>query len=161
MGGGSVGGHGLVLAMHLLKEQQSFTKFHQLLTENFSHLCDCINCLQPFNKALSQVGSNMHIVGCNLGIWGELEHAARSFNGESSLEIAVVSILLLQLQLQAPSPPKPEAVLTVDLGTEFQVLYQRVVTAMNNIQYSHGTPAKTKELTKIMDEWYVIDAKLH
>ena len=49
---------------------------------------------------------------------------------------------------------KPEAVPSLDLGTEFQALYQRVVTAMNNVQVSHGTPAKAKELTKIMDEWY-------
>ena len=63
MGGGSVGGHGLVLAMHMLKEQQSFTKFRGLLTDNFSHLCDCINCLQPFNKALTQVGKKVFYLG--------------------------------------------------------------------------------------------------
>ena len=42
---------------------------------------------------------------------------------------------------------------TLEIGPEFQALYQRVCTAMNNIQYSHGTPAKAKELTRIMDEW--------
>ncbi len=56
MGGGDIGGHGLVLAMHMLKEQKSFRKFVLLLTENYGHLCDGVSCLQPFNKALTQVG---------------------------------------------------------------------------------------------------------
>ena len=55
MGGGGNGGHGLVLAMHMLKEQQSFDKFFGLLTHNYSHLCDGINCLKKFNKALTMV----------------------------------------------------------------------------------------------------------
>ena len=44
-----------MLAMHMLKEQQSFSKLISLLTDNYSHLCDCINCLQPFHKSLTQV----------------------------------------------------------------------------------------------------------
>jgi len=55
MGGGVVGGPGLVLAMHMLKEQQSFHRFVQLLTNHFSHLCEGINCLQQFHKSLNQV----------------------------------------------------------------------------------------------------------
>ena len=42
---------------------------------------------------------------------------------------------------------------TLKIGPEFQALYRRVCTAMNNIQYSRATPAKAKELTRIMDEW--------
>jgi len=50
---------------------------------------------------------------------------------------------------------KPEVAVSLDLGPEFQAFYQRVYTAMNNIQASHGNPAKAKELTRIMDEWWV------
>jgi len=41
----------------------------------------------------------------------------------------------------------------MELGPEFQNLYQRIASAMSNIQSTHGTAAKTKELTKILDEW--------
>jgi len=47
-----MGGHGLVLALHLLRELQSFHAFTFILTEHYRLLCDGINCLQPFNKAL-------------------------------------------------------------------------------------------------------------
>lgn len=47
-----MGGHGLVLALHLLRELQSFHAFTSILTEHYKLLCDGINCLQPFNKAL-------------------------------------------------------------------------------------------------------------
>lgn len=59
MGGGSIGGHGLVLSLHMLKELQSFWTFISLLTEQYSLLCDSINCLRPFHTTLSKV-SNMH-----------------------------------------------------------------------------------------------------
>ncbi len=55
MGGGDHGGHSLVLAMHMLKEQQSFHRFLLLLTDHFSHLCEGLNCLHHFNKSLTQV----------------------------------------------------------------------------------------------------------
>ena len=66
MGGGEVGGHGLVLAMHILREQQSFTKFVQLLTDHYRLLCDGIKCLVPFHSALT----------CNVS-----EHTVRGFGG--------------------------------------------------------------------------------
>jgi len=52
MGGGSVGGHGLVLALHLLRELQSFNTFTSMLTKQYSLLCDGINCLEPFHRTL-------------------------------------------------------------------------------------------------------------
>ena len=42
---------------------------------------------------------------------------------------------------------------SLDLGVDFQTLYQRVSAVMNAIQHTHGTPAKAKELVRIMDEW--------
>ena len=62
MGGGIAGGHGLVLVMHLLKEQQSFCKFVHLLTDQYSLLCDGINCLKPFHKALCNVSTTTYII---------------------------------------------------------------------------------------------------
>ena len=56
MGGGVQGGHGLVLAMHLLKELQSFRRFHLLFTDQYTMLLDGINCLKPIHAALSSVG---------------------------------------------------------------------------------------------------------
>ena len=41
-----------MLALHLLRELQSFHAFTSILTEHYKLLCDGINCLQPFNKAL-------------------------------------------------------------------------------------------------------------
>ena len=56
--------------------------------------------------------------------------------------------------MQAPSSrSKSEATFSFELGPEFQNLYNQVCAAMNTIQHSHGTPAKAKELTKIVDQW--------
>lgn len=50
-----MGGHGLTLVMHLLREKQSFQKFLDMLTTDYSMLCDGINCLEPFHTALANV----------------------------------------------------------------------------------------------------------
>ena len=55
MGGGSAKGHGLVLAMHLLKEQQSFNKLLHLFTDQYSMLLNGIRCLEPFHQVFSKV----------------------------------------------------------------------------------------------------------
>lgn len=55
MGGGSAKGHGLVLAMHLLREQQSFDKFLHLFTDQYDMLLNGINCLEPLHQTLSKV----------------------------------------------------------------------------------------------------------
>ena len=55
MGGGNIGGHGLVLSMHMLKELHSFRTFTSLLTEQYNLLCDSINCLRPFHATLIKV----------------------------------------------------------------------------------------------------------
>lgn len=55
MGGGSKGGHGLVLAMYLLKELQSFRRFHLMFTDQYTMLLDGINCLRPVHASLSTV----------------------------------------------------------------------------------------------------------
>ena len=60
MGGGTTKGHGLVLAMHLLKEQQSFNNFLHLLTDQYSMLLNGINCLEPFHQDLSKVSCTVY-----------------------------------------------------------------------------------------------------
>ena len=58
MGGGNIGGHGLTLAMHLLREKKSFHKFIACLTTDFNTLNDGINCLLPFHQALATVSTS-------------------------------------------------------------------------------------------------------
>ena len=55
MGGGSTKGHGLILAMHLLNEKQSFSKLLHLFTDQYSMLLNGINCLAPFHQVFSKV----------------------------------------------------------------------------------------------------------
>ena len=53
MGGGDIGGHSLVLVMHMLRELQSFQDFSRMLTDHYSLLCDGIHCLEPYHQKLS------------------------------------------------------------------------------------------------------------
>lgn len=50
MGGGDVGGHGLALSLHLLKELHSFKKFTELLGPN--SFCKDFNCLVRLSTAI-------------------------------------------------------------------------------------------------------------
>ena len=52
-GGGDIGGHSLVLVMHMLKEMESFQLFTRMLTDQFSLLCDGINCLESYHQKLT------------------------------------------------------------------------------------------------------------
>ena len=51
-GGGHVGGHGMVVALHLLKEMKSSRKFIELLTTKFEAMCKEIKCLSPLHDQL-------------------------------------------------------------------------------------------------------------
>ena len=51
-GGGSVGGHGMVVALHLLKKLKSSRKFIDLMTTKFEILCKEIKCLRPIHEKL-------------------------------------------------------------------------------------------------------------
>ena len=79
-----------------------------------------------------------------------------AFIGWGFVFVKVKNLQLYPILLQAPNVPVFRAELTpvmMELGPEFQNLYQRITSAMSNIQSTHGTTAKTKELTKILDEW--------
>ena len=52
MGGGEIGGHRAVLALHMLTELRSFNAFNELFTTQYSQLCVDINCLKPIHTAL-------------------------------------------------------------------------------------------------------------
>ena len=51
-GGGRVGGHGMVVALHLLKKLKSSRKFIELLTTKFEVMCKEILCLRPLHDQL-------------------------------------------------------------------------------------------------------------
>ena len=61
MGGGSMGGHRMVVALHLYKLLKSSRKFTELMTKNFDTTIKGVNCLIPFNDQL-KVGR----CGCGL-----------------------------------------------------------------------------------------------
>ena len=51
-GGAGVGGHGMVVALHLLKELKSSRKFIELMTTKFEMRCREIGCLRPIHERL-------------------------------------------------------------------------------------------------------------
>ena len=51
-GGGGVGGHGMVVALHLLKKLKSSQTFIELMTTKFETLCKEIVCLRPIHNQL-------------------------------------------------------------------------------------------------------------
>ena len=51
-GGGDAGGHGLVLALHMLRKLRSSRKFSELLSHKFEVVCKEIKCLQPLHERL-------------------------------------------------------------------------------------------------------------
>lgn len=53
MGGGDLGGHSLVLIMHMLRELRSFDLFMTTLTDQFNQLCEGIHCLQSYHLKLT------------------------------------------------------------------------------------------------------------
>jgi len=51
-GGGDSRGHGMVLALHMMKLLKSSRKFTELLTTKYDSICRGLNCLQPFHEQL-------------------------------------------------------------------------------------------------------------
>ena len=51
-GGGKVGGHGMVAAVHLLRKLKSSRKFSEMMTTKFEIHCKEINCLRPIHDRL-------------------------------------------------------------------------------------------------------------
>ena len=60
-GGGSVGGHGMVVALHLLKKLKSSRKFIELLTTKFEVMCKEIMCLKPLHDRLKVSTACVHV----------------------------------------------------------------------------------------------------
>lgn len=52
-GGGDTQGHGMVLALHLLKQLKSSHKFSELLTKKYESIYSFLHCLQPIHKQLT------------------------------------------------------------------------------------------------------------
>ena len=49
-GGGDTKGHGMVLALHMVKQLKSSQKFSELLTKHFDYTYNSLHCLQPFHE---------------------------------------------------------------------------------------------------------------
>ena len=52
-GGGDIQGHGMVLALHLVKHLKSYRRFSELLTKKFDAICDWLHCLHPFHEQIT------------------------------------------------------------------------------------------------------------
>ena len=52
-GGGHTQGHGMVLALHVLKQLKSSQKLSELLTKQYDSICCWLHCLQPFHQQLT------------------------------------------------------------------------------------------------------------
>ena len=58
-GGGDTKGHGMVLAMHMVKLLKSSRKFSEILTKKYDSICHGLNCLQTFHEQLT-----LSVCGC-------------------------------------------------------------------------------------------------
>ena len=65
-GGGSARGHGMVLALHIMKLLKSSRRFTDLLTKKFDAICSGINCLQPVHMQLKARERSSHPFCCHL-----------------------------------------------------------------------------------------------
>ena len=54
-GEGSTSGHGLILALHMLRKQKSFHMLKVLLTDMYDGICAGIKCLQPCHESALKV----------------------------------------------------------------------------------------------------------
>ena len=63
MGGGSdaVGGHALVLALHVQKQLNSSSKLVQMLKDDGSTLVKTINCVKPLQSLIQVIAYACHI----------------------------------------------------------------------------------------------------
>ena len=52
-GGGDTQGHGMVLALHMMKLLKSYRKFLELLTKKYHPICHWLHCLQPLHMQFS------------------------------------------------------------------------------------------------------------
>lgn len=52
MGGGDMQGHGMVLALHMVKQLKSYWKFSELMTKKYDSLCRWLHCLKPFHEQI-------------------------------------------------------------------------------------------------------------
>ena len=52
MGGGNMQGHGMVLALHMVKQLKSYRKFSELMTKKYDSLCRWLHCLKPFHEQI-------------------------------------------------------------------------------------------------------------
>ena len=51
-GGGDTQGHGMVLALHMMKQLKSSQKFSELLTIKYDSICRWLHCLKPVREQL-------------------------------------------------------------------------------------------------------------
>ena len=52
MGGGKAQGHGMVVALHMLKLLKSTRRFSELMTTKYDSICRGIDCLKPLHDQL-------------------------------------------------------------------------------------------------------------
>ena len=52
-GGGDTQGHGMVLALHMVKQLKSFQKFSELLSKKYESIYCFLHCLKPIHEQLT------------------------------------------------------------------------------------------------------------
>ena len=130
-GGGDTQGHGMVLALHLLKQLKSSHKFSELLTEKYESICHWLNCLQPFHKQFAMSTVSVCVFICTI---------------QSKEEITLP---------QGPLEPKPQVhllpfMLPTAEKTELSALYLQVRSVMVGEQ---APKVKLENLICIANEW--------
>ena len=138
-GGADTRGHGMVLALHLLKQLKSSHKFSELLTEKYESICHWLNCLQPFHKQFAVCTVSVCVFICTI---------------QSKEEITLPQGPL------APKPnlskePKPQVHLLPFMlpnaeKTELSALYLQVRSVMVGEQ---APKEKLENLICIANEW--------
>ena len=128
-GGGDTKGHGMVLALHMVKQLKSFKKFSELLTKHYDYTYNWLHCLQPFHEQFA-----VSVCAC------------------TSCSIKT-NIVLLSPPIQCPLEPKLHLLpfmLPISEGTELGELYLHVKRVMMDV---HEGKEKMESLVLLADEW--------
>ena len=138
-GGGDTQGHGMVLALHLLKQLKSSHRFSELLTEKYESICHWLNCLQPFHKQFAMSTVSVCVFICTKQNKEEITLPQGSLDPKPNL----------------PKEPKPQVHLLPFMlpnaeKTELSALYLQVRSVMVGEQ---ALKEKLENLICIAKEW--------
>lgn len=161
-GGGDTQGHGMVLALHLVKHLKSFRKFSELLTKKYHAICNWLRCLHPFHEQItvSTCVSMEDKAGC-VCTWHHFVAFAicsyclvhiQAICRRNGLGLTVILLLMCSLP-QGFSEPRLHPfffMLPKSAEAELCTLYRHVRNMMVAV---HKGTKKVECLVRIADEW--------